>query len=106
MEADRHLPEADLPSGPPPDVLIVESTFGVTNLTPREEREATFIRTVEQIVLTNRGCCLIPVFALGRAQELLLLLDELWQRSPKLQSTVPIYYASKLANKVISCSFY
>lgn len=66
MEEDRHLPQADIPDGPSPDVLIVESTFGTTTLSSREEREATFIRTVEHIVLTNRGSCLIPVFALGR----------------------------------------
>ena len=34
--------------------------------------------TVEDIV-TRGGSCLIPVFALGRAQELLLILDEYWQ---------------------------
>ena len=34
--------------------------------------------TVEDIV-TRGGSCLIPVFSLGRAQELLLILDEYWQ---------------------------
>ncbi len=29
------------------------------------------------------GRCLIPVFALGRAQELLLILDEYWQVQPR-----------------------
>ena len=35
MEEDRHLPSADIPEGPPPDVLIVESTFGTTTLSSR-----------------------------------------------------------------------
>ena len=35
MEEDRHLPQADIPDGPSPDVLIVESTFGTTTLTSR-----------------------------------------------------------------------
>ena len=90
---------ADIPEGPPPDVLIVESTFGTTTLPSREEREDKFIRTVEAVV-TRRGCCLIPVFALGRAQELLLILEELWRQSSRLRS-VPIFYASKLANKAL-----
>jgi cleavage and polyadenylation specificity factor subunit 3 len=40
------------------------------------------------------------VFALGRAQELLLILDEFWQANKDLHS-IPIYYASRLASKAI-----
>lgn len=35
MEEDRHLLPGSVPDGPPPDVLIVESTFGVTSLPRR-----------------------------------------------------------------------
>ena len=50
-----------------------ESTYGTHIHEPREEREARFTGLVHDIV--NRGGrCLIPVFALGRAQELLLIL--------------------------------
>ena len=31
----RHLMQAEVPPGGPPDVLIVESTFGVMTLPPR-----------------------------------------------------------------------
>jgi cleavage and polyadenylation specificity factor subunit 3 len=51
-------------------------------------------------VVSRGGACLIPVFALGRAQELLLILDEYWQAHPELQN-IPIYYASKLASKAL-----
>jgi hypothetical protein len=95
LEEDRHLIQAELPTGAPPDVLIVESTFGTTNLPSREKREADFTRTVESIVLRG-GSCLIPVFALGRAQELLLILDNYWKNNAELQH-IPIFYASKLA---------
>ena len=64
-----------------------------------EEREARFTATVEDIV-TRGGSCLIPVFALGRAQELLLILDEYWQNHPVLQG-IPVFYASKLATKAL-----
>lgn len=43
---------------------------------------------------------MIPVFALGRAQELLLILDEYWQTHPELQA-IPVFYASKLASKAL-----
>lgn len=51
-----------------------------------------------QNIVARGGRCLIPAFALGRAQELLLLLDEFWEANRQLQG-IPIYYASVLANK-------
>ena len=44
---------------------------------------------------------MIPVFALGRAQELLLILDEFWAAHPELHE-IPIYYASSLAKKCMA----
>jgi len=100
MEDDRHLMAAELPTGnTSPDVLIVESTYGVQIHASRPEREARFTSTVERVV-TRGGRCLIPVFALGRAQELLLILDEYWQANPHLHS-IPIWYASKLASRAL-----
>lgn len=55
----------------------------------------------EKGVLSAGGRCLIPVFALGRAQELLLILDEYWEAHPELQE-IPIYYASSLAKKCMA----
>jgi cleavage and polyadenylation specificity factor subunit 3 len=66
MEEDRHLMAAEVPSQNP-DVLITESTYGVQVHASRAEREARFTGTVERVV-TRGGRCLIPVFALGRAQ--------------------------------------
>lgn len=48
--------------------------------------------------LDRGGRVLLPVFALGRAQELLLIFDEYWGRHPEYQK-IPIYYASNLARK-------
>ena len=56
-----------------PDVMIMEATYGTHVHERREDREARFTSTVHHIV-TRGGHCLIPVFALGRAQELLLIL--------------------------------
>lgn len=52
-------------------------------------------------IVKRGGRCLIPVFALGRAQELLLILDEYWSSRPELDA-IPIYYASSLAKKCIA----
>ena len=93
---DRHLKAAEIPEVRP-DVLISESTFGLHLHEKQEDREQRFTNTVHEIIQRG-GKCLIPVFALGRAQELLLILDEYWQQHPELHE-IPIYYASSLAKK-------
>jgi len=98
-QEDRHLMAAEIPNVHP-DVLITESTYGTHIHEKREERESRFTALVHDIV--NRGGrCLIPVFALGRAQELLLILDEYWSQHPELHD-IPIYYASSLAKKCMA----
>ncbi|KAJ3264808.1 Cleavage and polyadenylation specificity factor subunit 3 [Chytriomyces hyalinus] len=99
-EEDRHLMAAERPPNITPEVLISESTYGVQTHQSRVERETQFTKTVHKIV-SRGGRCLIPVFALGRAQELLLILDEYWQLHPELHP-VPIYYASALAKKCMT----
>lgn len=56
-------------------LCLQESTYGTHIHEKREEREARFCNTVHDIV-NREGRCLIPVFALGRAQELLLILGK------------------------------
>jgi cleavage and polyadenylation specificity factor subunit 3 len=97
-EEDRHLPAAEIPRDFPPNVLIVEATYGMQVHESREQRERRFTEAVETVVRRG-GRALIPVFALGRAQELLLVLEEFWAANPHLRS-IPIYHASgKLAGK-------
>ncbi|XP_004365619.2 CPSF3 protein [Capsaspora owczarzaki ATCC 30864] len=96
---DRHLMPAEIPTIAP-DVLCVESTYGVRVHEPRVEREGRFTKDVHDIVMRG-GKCLLPVFALGRAQELLLILDEFWESKPALHN-IPIYYASSLARKCMA----
>ncbi len=96
---DRHLPGADLPSVPP-HVVICESTYGVSPHSPREERERRFTDRVHQI-LNRGGKVLLPVVALGRAQELLLILEDYWTKHAELRG-VPIYQASALARRAMT----
>jgi cleavage and polyadenylation specificity factor subunit 3 len=95
-EEDRHLVCAELPPIHP-EVLIVESTFGVHNLEARPEKEQRFTTRVHSIIRRG-GHVLLPTFAVGPTQELLLVLDEYWAAHPDLHD-VPIYYASGLAHK-------
>ncbi|KAG0229855.1 Cleavage and polyadenylation specificity factor subunit 3 [Actinomortierella wolfii] len=99
-EEDRHLMAAEKPPNVQPDVLICESTYGVLSHEPRLDRERRFTSTVHDIVQRG-GRCLLPVFALGQAQELLLMLDEYWAAHPELES-IPVYYASSLAKKCMT----
>lgn len=101
VEDDRHLLTASVPNwGRPPDVMICESTFGVMNLQPREEKEEQFLATVANI-LKRGGKVLMPVFAVGTVQELLLILDEHWKIRPDLQR-YPIYYVGGLGSKCMA----
>nr|6Q55_A Chain A, Cleavage and Polyadenylation Specificity Factor 3 (CPSF3) [Cryptosporidium hominis TU502]6Q5A_A Chain A, Cleavage and Polyadenylation Specificity Factor 3 [Cryptosporidium hominis] len=95
-EDDRHVPRAEIP---PIDVhvLICESTYGTRIHEPRIDREKRFLGGVQSII-TRKGKCLLPVFAIGRAQELLLILEEHWSRTPSIQN-VPIIYASPMSIK-------
>jgi len=65
------------------DVMITESTYGGKQLIERSAVETSFLDRVSETL--KKGSVLIPVFALGRAQEILLLLS-------KRKWNVPIYY--------------
>jgi cleavage and polyadenylation specificity factor subunit 3 len=91
---DRHLMAAETPPIKP-DILIIEATYGIQTLPPVNEREKRFTDLVSEIVYNRGGKCLLPVFALGRAQELLLILDEYWHAHNPI---VTVYYISILSN--------
>ncbi|KAJ7968040.1 Cleavage and polyadenylation specificity factor subunit 3 [Quillaja saponaria] len=98
-EEDRHLRAAEMPEFSP-DVCIIESTYGVQLHQPRNTLEKRFTDVIHSTI-SQGGRVLIPSFALGRAQELLLILDEYWANHPELHN-IPIYYASPLAKKCLN----
>ncbi|KAH1237697.1 hypothetical protein GLYMA_08G188800v4 [Glycine max] len=98
-EEDRHLRAAEIPQFSP-DVCIIESTYGVQHHQPRHTREKRFTDVIHSTI-SQGGRVLIPAYALGRAQELLLILDEYWANHPELHN-IPIYYASPLAKKCLT----
>ncbi len=56
-----------------PDVVIMEATYVAADHPPREVLEREFIGTVKEVIESG-GTVLIPSFALGRAQEIMLVL--------------------------------
>ncbi|MFH1225214.1 MAG: beta-CASP ribonuclease aCPSF1 [Candidatus Diapherotrites archaeon] len=63
------------------ETLIVESTYGGANdIQPsREESEALLLRIIKETTSAG-GNVLIPVFAVGRGQEIMLVLENFYRR--------------------------
>lgn len=70
------------------ETLIIESTYGATETQPRHMAEAELIDLVNEAV-KNKGKILIPVMAVGRGQEILLVLNRAL-REKKIPD-IPIY---------------
>jgi Cft2 family RNA processing exonuclease len=86
VEDQKTVKGIQIPDDLPVDILITESTYGYmpTNASiPREIQEKMFIETVMQTIRKD-GNVLIPAFALGRAQEIVCILQEWLQHSDGL----------------------
>jgi len=99
ITATSTMPSLDKPLLPV-DMLISESTYG-TRL--HEDRKIAETRLVDQIreVVGQGGHVLIPSFAIGRAQEVLLILQKAI-RSKKLPE-IPVYVDGMVRN---TCAIY
>lgn len=94
MTPDRHLGAAWIDKCRP-NILISESTYATTIRDSKRCRERDFLKKVHDCV-DRGGKVLIPVFALGRAQELCILLETYWER---MNLKAPIYFAVGLTEK-------
>lgn len=92
---DRHLGAAWIDQVRP-TVLITESTYATTLRDSKRARERDFLKKVHECVSAG-GKVLIPVFALGRAQELCILIEDYWER---MQLKVPIYFSAGFEAKM------
>lgn len=75
--------------------IICESTYGDVDSTDEEQSKKVFCRNVSTTA-ENGGSILIPVFSLGRAQEILYRLKRM-QNSGKINKSIPIFLDGKLA---------
>ncbi|KAI4838906.1 cleavage and polyadenylation specificity factor [Plasmodium brasilianum] len=94
---DKHLGSTKIPSLTP-EVFISESTYATYVRPTRKASELELCNLVHECVHKG-GKVLIPVFAIGRAQELSILLDDYWK---KMKINYPIYFGCGLtenANK-------
>ena len=103
---------------------LPKGCFSMSFPLKKEQREQRFTNSVHQIVRQGgkrldrdslRGVrgkrilvfqlaepllrCLLPVFALGRAQEILLILEDYWERNSDLHE-IPIFYNSPMAREM------
>ena len=79
----RTLDGANLPKEPV-DILVTETTRGATEIPKNQSRESEIVRMLRQMnsTLAKHGSVLVPVFALGRMQEMLAVLDEAFRKKP------------------------
>lgn len=74
VAAQRTVPGLARPTLPV-DLVITESTYGNRTHADRKLAEERLVRTIAEVV-DKKGRVLIPAFAIGRAQEVLLVLRE------------------------------
>ena len=92
------LPGADLPSEKV-DILITETTYGATDsseINNWEKEVERFISSINKII-NNGGSVLIPVFALGKLQE---ILATIWLQIRKNKIMSADIYTGGIGNKI------
>ncbi|KAJ3129547.1 Integrator complex subunit 11 [Nowakowskiella sp. JEL0407] len=94
MTADRHLGSAWIDDCRP-TLLITETTYATTERDSKRLRERDFLNKVHECI-SNGGKVLIPVFALGRAQELCILVESYWKT---MNLTTPVYFSAGLTSR-------
>ncbi|MFT7724474.1 MAG: MBL fold metallo-hydrolase [Roseateles sp.] len=91
---DLLMPTPQVP--PAADVVLVESTYG-NRLHPPEDAQARLAQIL-RTTFKRGGSVLLPSFAVGRAQSLLLVLQRL-RRAGELPLEVPIWLDSPMAEQ-------
>ena len=83
----RLLPKAN-DRFPRVETLIMESTYGTDYLPPRDEAERELIDKIKKVI-EHKGKVLVPVFAVGRGQEVMLVILHAMKKG--LLPKIPIY---------------
>src|SRR5690606_37129949 len=76
----------------PVDVLIIETTRGDSVRRPdysREDEEQAFADSIERVI-SRRGSVLVPVFAMGKTQEVMTMLHR-FKKRPLIPRKAPVY---------------
>ncbi len=80
---------------PKVDYLIAESTYGNRRHPVQTDQKHQLLEIIRQTCVQDKGKLLIPAFSIGRTQEIVYLLDQLYNedRLPR----IPVYVDSPLA---------
>ena len=73
------VPSVDVPSGCKPNVMVLESTYGNRQQVPRKQEIRRLVEDVAERIAAG-GKVLIPAFAVGRSQEVILILKRAMER--------------------------
>ncbi|MFQ6072432.1 MAG: beta-CASP ribonuclease aCPSF1, partial [Methanosarcinales archaeon] len=73
---------------PRAEAVIMEATYGKEYQPPRKDAEFRLQQIVRQTIRKG-GCVLIPTFAVGRSQEVMIVLEEAIQKG--ILKNIPIY---------------
>jgi len=86
---DTRLLEAAAFEFPRAETLIMESTYGGRHDTQpkRRDAESLLIKTIDDTIMRG-GKVLIPVFSVGRSQEVMMVLESVYRRG---ELSVPVY---------------
>jgi metallo-beta-lactamase family protein len=76
------------------DILLIESTYGNRNH-PDEDTQARFGEII-RATLRSKGTVLLPSFAVGRAQALMIMIMRL-KKSGAIPESLPVYLDSPMA---------
>jgi len=93
--SDTRLHKGARPKPDHVEILLCESTYGERDHPPREQTEHEFLMEL-QATLDEGGVALVPVFAVGRSQEMLQIIQE-------YQPDAPVYLdgMSREASRII-----
>ena len=80
------------------DFLIIESTYGAKQHPQTNPKES--LKQIIHDTYARKGKVLIPVFAVGRAQELLYILKQLYEENTL--PNIPVYFDTPLGEETTS----
>jgi len=78
------------------ETLLIESTYGAKEdiQASRQEVESSFIKSVNSVLKEN-GKVLIPIPAVGRAQEIMMVIDQYMKSGEMVEA--PVFYEGMIA---------
>ena len=81
---------------PPLDYMICESTYGDRDHISKPIEDELFLRIIRETCVEKRGKVIIPSFSVGRTQDIVYILDQMFNEG-LLPRNLPIYVDSPLA---------